>query len=89
MRFFFGHFSENEKIVPKALTDAAEESNLHITRQVSRGQNSKYQVIFDHESHIVFISEKRMISEKQKEDVGRKKGQKGKIPSLMRNYRGW
>ena len=64
MRFFFGHSSENEKIVPEALTDALEESNLHITRQVSRGQNSKYQVIFDQESHNVLISAKWIILRK-------------------------
>ena len=64
MRFFFGHSSENEKIVPEALTDATEGSNLHITRQVSRGQNSKYQVIFDQESHNVLISAKWIILRK-------------------------
>ena len=79
MRFFFGHSSENEKIVPEALTDATEGSNLHITRQVSRGQNSKYQVIFDQESHNVLISAKWIILRKTNRRMyGGKRKQKGR-----------
>lgn len=78
-RFFFGHSSENEKIVPEALTDATEGSNLHITRQVSRGQNSKYQVIFDQESHNVLISAKWIILRKTNRRMyGGKRKQKGR-----------
>lgn len=79
MRFFFGHSSKNEKIVPEALTDATEGSNLHITRQVSRGQNSKYQVIFDQESHNVLISAKWIILRKTNRRMyGGKRKQKGR-----------
>lgn len=68
-----------KKIVPEALTDATEGSNLHITRQVSRGQNSKYQVIFDQESHNVLISAKWIILRKTNRRMyGGKRKQKGR-----------
>lgn len=50
-RFLFGHYSENQEIVLKALTYHGRRSNLHITRRDSQSVGIFYPVMFDHTSH--------------------------------------